>query len=180
MDPGNHVVDSQSKYCGRKHGLGKNTKGSESLSWEVNPVTSFLPSSPNFRCSAQHLAMTTFNLGGATFQSGISLPSLGKAKADTGLKVPKVGSISSNVGVDLSKGLSGVTGDVQIIKDNHNDSRNGAADSESIGDLSHQAVSSYFLGPQAENMGYFRKNVDEILKQLEQARLNYFPEDGVR
>ncbi|KAL1870867.1 hypothetical protein Daus18300_004956 [Diaporthe australafricana] len=122
--------------------------------------------------------MTTFNLGGATFQSGISLPGLGKAKANTGLKVPKVGSISSNVGVDLSKGLSGVTGDIQIIKENHNDSRNGVADSDFIGDLSHQAVSSYFLGPQAENMGYFRKNVDEILKQLEQARLNYFPEDG--
>jgi hypothetical protein len=46
-------------------------------------------------------------------------------------------------------------------------------------DKSHQAVSSYFIGPQAENLGDFRVNIDSILNQLEIARHNYHPEDGV-
>ncbi len=46
-------------------------------------------------------------------------------------------------------------------------------------DKSHQAVSSYFIGPQAENLGDFKDNIDSILHQLEKTRTNYFPEDGV-
>lgn len=46
-------------------------------------------------------------------------------------------------------------------------------------DQSHQAVSSYFIGPQAENLGDFRENIDSILNELQKARHNYYPEDGV-
>ena len=47
-------------------------------------------------------------------------------------------------------------------------------------DLSHQAVSSYFIGPLCENMPFFRKSINIILDELEKARGDYFPEDGVR
>lgn len=123
--------------------------------------------------------MATFNLGGATFQSGINVSGSGKASAGTGLKVPKVGSVSTNIGVDLSKGLNGLTGGVTLTKDTGNVFRSGATNTETVNDISHQAVCSYFIGPQAENMKFFRKNMDEILNQLEQSRVNYFPEDGV-
>lgn len=46
-------------------------------------------------------------------------------------------------------------------------------------DVSHQVISSYFIGPQAENLPYFKQNIDIILEELEKARKNYFPEDGV-
>ncbi|PVH72326.1 pyridoxal-dependent decarboxylase domain protein [Cadophora sp. DSE1049] len=46
-------------------------------------------------------------------------------------------------------------------------------------DKSHQAISSYFIGPQAENLGDFKDNIDSILNELQKARANYFPEDGV-
>ncbi|KAI3328115.1 pyridoxal-dependent decarboxylase domain-containing protein [Xylariaceae sp. AK1471] len=45
-------------------------------------------------------------------------------------------------------------------------------------DVSHQVISSYFIGPQAENMSYFKENIHIILKELESARKKYFPEDG--
>ncbi|KAF2971517.1 hypothetical protein GQX73_g2076 [Xylaria multiplex] len=45
-------------------------------------------------------------------------------------------------------------------------------------DVSHQIISSYFIGPQAENLPYFKDNIDIILEELEKARKNYFPEDG--
>ncbi|KAI0455119.1 pyridoxal-dependent decarboxylase domain-containing protein [Xylaria acuta] len=45
-------------------------------------------------------------------------------------------------------------------------------------DASHQAISSYFIGPQAENLPYFKENIHIILEELEKARNNYFPEDG--
>lgn len=47
-------------------------------------------------------------------------------------------------------------------------------------DESHQAISSYFLGPRAENYEYFKKNILEILESQRDARLDYFPKDGVR
>lgn len=47
-------------------------------------------------------------------------------------------------------------------------------------DVSHQIISSYFIGPQAENLPYFKENIDIILDELRKARVNYFPEDGVR
>lgn len=47
-------------------------------------------------------------------------------------------------------------------------------------DKSHQIISSYFIGPQAENLGYFKENIHAILEELEKARRSYFPGDGVR
>lgn len=47
-------------------------------------------------------------------------------------------------------------------------------------DESHQMISSLFLGPHAENYEYFKSNVIAILEYTRDARLNYFPEDGVR
>ena len=46
-------------------------------------------------------------------------------------------------------------------------------------DESHQAISSYFLGPKAENYEYFKKNILEILEGQSDARLDYFPRDSV-
>lgn len=46
-------------------------------------------------------------------------------------------------------------------------------------DKSHQVISSYFIGPQAEKLGYFTENMHAILDELEKARHAYFPEDGV-
>jgi hypothetical protein len=123
--------------------------------------------------------MATFNLGGATFQSGVNIPGFGKASGSSGVKIPNVGSVSSNINVDLSKGADGLTGDIKLTKDKGNVFLSGATDSAGINDVSHQAVCSYFIGPQAENMKFFRKNMDAILDQLAQARMNYFPEDGV-
>jgi 5-formaminoimidazole-4-carboxamide-1-beta-D-ribofuranosyl 5'-monophosphate synthetase len=40
-------------------------------------------------------------------------------------------------------------------------------------DLTHQAISSYFIGPQAENMRYFKDNIQTILRELEDARKRY-------
>lgn len=47
-------------------------------------------------------------------------------------------------------------------------------------DESHQMISSLFLGPHAENYEYFKSNIIAILETTRDARLNYFPEDGVR
>ena len=44
---------------------------------------------------------------------------------------------------------------------------------------SHKITSSLFLGPQAENMECFRKNISDILDAHTDARLSYKPEDGV-
>ncbi|KAI1498074.1 pyridoxal-dependent decarboxylase domain-containing protein [Biscogniauxia marginata] len=45
-------------------------------------------------------------------------------------------------------------------------------------DVSHQVISSYFIGPQAENLQYFKDNINIILEEHEKARVNYFPGDG--
>ena len=47
------------------------------------------------------------------------------------------------------------------------------------GDASHQAISSYFLGPRAENFEYLRSNILTILEEQRDTRLDYFPQDGV-
>ena len=47
-------------------------------------------------------------------------------------------------------------------------------------DVSHQRISSYFLGPRAENYEFFKENIIQILDEQRDSRLNYFPEDGVR
>ena len=46
-------------------------------------------------------------------------------------------------------------------------------------DVSHQMISSLFLGPHAENYEYFKDNIIKILEATKQARLDYHPEDGV-
>ncbi|KAI8630680.1 pyridoxal-dependent decarboxylase domain-containing protein [Xylariaceae sp. FL1651] len=45
-------------------------------------------------------------------------------------------------------------------------------------DVSHQIISSYFIGPQAENLPYFKENINIILEELESARKKYYPDDG--
>ncbi|KAI1311839.1 pyridoxal-dependent decarboxylase domain-containing protein [Xylaria venustula] len=45
-------------------------------------------------------------------------------------------------------------------------------------DVSHQVISSYFIGPQAENLPYFKENISIILEELEKSRKKYYPEDG--
>lgn len=50
---------------------------------------------------------------------------------------------------------------------------------ESSEDVSHQIISSLFLGPQAENMDYFKKNVTAILDAQAASRKSYCPGDGV-
>ena len=54
-----------------------------------------------------------------------------------------------------------------------------AKDTSVSEDVSHQQVSSYFIGPQAENLSYFKDNIHTILRELEIARTNYFGGDGV-
>lgn len=47
-------------------------------------------------------------------------------------------------------------------------------------DVSHEAISSYFIGPRAENLKEFRDNITTILDELQLAREQYFQEDVVR
>ena len=58
-------------------------------------------------------------------------------------------------------------------------SKFNAKHSKIEGDVSHQAISSYFLGPRAENFEYLRSNILTILEEQRESRLDYFPEDGV-
>jgi hypothetical protein len=53
-------------------------------------------------------------------------------------------------------------------------------DQREAGDVSHQIISSHFIGPRAENLDFFKENINNILEELYLARLNYYPEDGVR
>ena len=46
-------------------------------------------------------------------------------------------------------------------------------------DVSHQKISSHFLGPRAENYEFFRSNILTILEEHRDSRLDYFPDDGV-
>jgi len=60
-------------------------------------------------------------------------------------------------------------------------SRDGAVQDRGIlEDESHEAVSSYFIGPHAENLRYFKDNIETILNELGKARRKYYPNDGVR
>ena len=47
-------------------------------------------------------------------------------------------------------------------------------------DESHQKISSFFLGPRAENYDYFKSNIIAILEEHQDSRLDYFPSDVVR
>ena len=46
-------------------------------------------------------------------------------------------------------------------------------------DVSHQKISSHFLGPRAENYELFKSNIITILEEHQDSRLDYFPGDGV-
>ncbi|KAL4884024.1 pyridoxal-dependent decarboxylase conserved domain protein [Aspergillus karnatakaensis] len=46
----------------------------------------------------------------------------------------------------------------------------------SYGDITHQAISSYFIGPEAENLDEFKTNIANILNELENARKRYYPQ----
>lgn len=122
--------------------------------------------------------MNTFKIGGTTFGGGVNVPKLGKASASSGISIPKVGSVSANGAIDLSKGTSGLSGGIELKKDNGNVFTSGAS-RKSQEDVSHQAISSYFIGPQAENLSYFKDNLNVILDSLKEARVQYFPDDGV-
>lgn len=43
----------------------------------------------------------------------------------------------------------------------------------------YNAIHSYFIGPKGANLPDFRANVNTILDELLEARLNYYPEDNV-
>ena len=51
---------------------------------------------------------------------------------------------------------------------------------EPADDETHQRISSYFLGPKAENWEFLLKNILVILEGQRDARLDYYPKDGVR
>ena len=53
------------------------------------------------------------------------------------------------------------------------------SDNVPYGDKSHEAISSWFIGPQAENYDFFKRNVIAILENQQKARQSYYPDDGV-
>ncbi|KAJ4361497.1 hypothetical protein N0V95_001834 [Ascochyta clinopodiicola] len=79
--------------------------------------------------------------------------------------------------INISQESGGMTGRIELNKDNGNTFTSGAS-KKSVEDESHQAISSYFIGPQAENLEFFKKNLDVILEQLRLSRVSYFPQDG--
>lgn len=48
---------------------------------------------------------------------------------------------------------------------------------EEAKDTTHEVISSYFIGPRAENLPQFRENITTILDELQLARKNYFEQD---
>ncbi|KAK4174666.1 pyridoxal phosphate-dependent transferase [Triangularia setosa] len=48
---------------------------------------------------------------------------------------------------------------------------------EEARDVTHEVISSYFIGPRAENLPQFRENITTILDELQLARKNYFEQD---
>ena len=46
-------------------------------------------------------------------------------------------------------------------------------------DVSHQAISAYFIGPRAENLSDFRSNITALLDEVQRAREEYFGDDVV-
>lgn len=43
----------------------------------------------------------------------------------------------------------------------------------------HDVISTYFIGPKAENLDNFKINITTILDELRDARLQYFEKDEV-
>ena len=77
-----------------------------------------------------------------------------------------------------SKGANCLSGGIDLSFDKGNAFTSGAS-KQSHEDVSHQAISSYFIGPQAENLSFFKDNIDAILEEVRKARMNYYPSDGV-
>lgn len=69
----------------------------------------------------------------------------------------------------------------ETFKGSSNGFKNTTRDAAKVPeDESHQIISSYFIGPRAENLPYFKENIDIILNNLKQARLDYrFDNDAV-
>ncbi|KAJ3956201.1 hypothetical protein N0V92_007260 [Colletotrichum tropicale] len=62
----------------------------------------------------------------------------------------------------------------EIINGSNNGVKKPTRDTAAVPeDESHQIISSYFIGPRAENLPYFKENIDIILNNLKQARLDY-------
>ncbi|KAF5492470.1 putative L-tyrosine/L-aspartate decarboxylase [Colletotrichum siamense] len=62
----------------------------------------------------------------------------------------------------------------ETLKGSSNGFKNPTRDAATVPeDESHQIISSYFIGPRAENLPYFKENIDIILNNLKQARLDY-------
>ncbi|KAF4919982.1 putative L-tyrosine/L-aspartate decarboxylase [Colletotrichum viniferum] len=62
----------------------------------------------------------------------------------------------------------------ETFKGSSNGFKNTTRDAATVPeDESHQIISSYFIGPRAENLPYFKENIDIILNNLKQARLDY-------
>ncbi|KAI8292985.1 hypothetical protein K4K56_005548 [Colletotrichum sp. SAR 10_98] len=62
----------------------------------------------------------------------------------------------------------------ETLKDSSNGFKIPTRDADTVPeDESHQIISSYFIGPRAENLPYFKENIDIILNNLKQARLDY-------
>ena len=43
----------------------------------------------------------------------------------------------------------------------------------------HHVISSYFIGPKAENLDSFKANIETILAEVKKARDEYYPADNV-
>jgi hypothetical protein len=50
----------------------------------------------------------------------------------------------------------------------------------SVDETAHHTISSYFIGPQAENLDDFQANINVILEELRNRRLAFYGDDEVR
>lgn len=61
----------------------------------------------------------------------------------------------------------------------HHHNPNKRAYADCVNGNLHEAVSAWFLGPQAENADILTGLFEETIKLQKQSRLDYYPEDGV-
>lgn len=48
-----------------------------------------------------------------------------------------------------------------------------------VGITDHNVINNYFIGPRASNMPDFRANINTVLDELLETRLDYYHEDNV-
>ncbi|KAF2702797.1 pyridoxal-dependent decarboxylase domain protein [Pleomassaria siparia CBS 279.74] len=113
--------------------------------------------------------MPTLKKGNNALSSVLEFPKQGFVSTDKTVHNPEAGHNSTDSAVEVPNGAA---------KTNVVNSFTHGASHNSEGDKSHQAISSYFLGPQAENLDFFKKNIDVILEESRKARVNYYPGDG--